>query len=44
MQATTLTGSVLKHELNHVKREKSKEQPLFCNCLFFTDPKLNAEA
>ena len=36
MQTTTLTDSVLKHELNHVKREKSKEQPLFSNCFCFS--------
>ena len=32
MQATTLTGFVLKRELNHVKREKSNEHSLLSNC------------
>ena len=36
MQTATLTGSVPKHEVNHVKREKSKEQPLFSNCFCFS--------
>ena len=44
MQATTLTGFVLKRELNHVNREKSNEHSLFSNC-FCSSPaglKLNA--
>ena len=32
MQAKTLTGFVLKRELNHVKREKSNEPSLLSNC------------
>ena len=40
MQGTTLTGFVLKRELNHVKREKSTEHSLFSKC--FCSSKLNA--
>ena len=44
MQATTLTGFVLKRELNHVNREKSNEHSLFSNCFCSSPagPKLNA--
>ena len=44
MQATTLTGFVLKRELNHVNREKSNEHSLFSNCFCssLAGPTLNA--
>ena len=32
MQATSVTGLVLKRELNRVKKEKSKEHSLFPSC------------
>ena len=44
MQAATLTGFVLKRELNRVKREKSNEHSLLSNCFHSSPagPKLNA--